>query len=434
MKKRSIIILLCLLVSLPAIGQKLNDVLHQADELAPYMAMYYLREMQQLFIDEPKIYAKLGQLADQISATKDPLTDYKERKWLLYSTRLYYGNCLHFATDKSQYAALPQRIKTIKQQEQETDSIYMRFNRLVNNYNACIALFTRIMNQHTQEKMAHLLFTANDSLLLDSLRTLSATIPQHIDAYQEVQNSRTAHFTWLPIDLYRLDGLTYSNFLDTDIALWDYHSWTQQFATTHRDIYEQLYRDMQTDNISNRLLNQLQQIDYGSAIYDWFVVRQQAQTMQRAWQHITTMDSIDSNETLMHLLIQAHDQQQHIRQAHHALQLHRHKMDDSTFMRYLPFFRSMHIASPEQVTTLAQADYEQADQLQKQFNAQLLRLGTAYMQRKTDSQCAEEGFLATDYECVVAMPVSATEFATLINQHGEGVVSIQAISALKPTE
>lgn len=434
MKKRSIIILFCFSVGLPTIGQKLNDVLRQADALAPDMAMYYLRDMQQLFTDEPKIYAKLGDLAYQISTVKDPLTDYQERKRLLYSARLYYGNCLHFAADKSQYAALPQRIQNIKQQEQETDSIYTRFNRLVNNYNECIALFTRIMNQHTQEKMAHLLFSAHDSLLLDSLRTLSATIPQRIDAYQEVQNNRTAHFVWLPIDLYRLDGLTYSNFLETDIALWDYHSWTQQFATTHRDIYEQLYRDMQTDNISNRLLNQLQQIDYESAIYDWFIVRQQAQSMQRAWQNIAAMDSIDSNETLMHLLVQAHNQQQHMEQARHALQLHRQKMDDNTFKRYLPFFRSMHITSSAQVTALAQADYEQADRLQKQFNAQLLRLGTAYMQRKTDSQRADEGFLATNDECVVAMPVSATEFATLIDQNGEGVVSIQAISALTPTK
>lgn len=434
MKKRSIIILFCLSVGLPTIGQKLNDVLRQADALAPDMAMYYLRDMQQLFTDEPKIYAKLGDLAYQISTVKDPLTDYQERKRLLYSARLYYGNCLHFAADKSQYAALPQRIQNIKQQEQETDSIYTRFNRLVNNYNECIALFTRIMNQHTQEKMAHLLFSAHDSLLLDSLRTLSATIPKHINAYQEIQNNRIAHFVWLPIDLYRLDGLTYSNFLETDIALWDYHSWTQQFATIHRDIYEQLYRDMQTDNISNRLLNQLQQIDYESAIYDWFLVRQQAQSMQRAWQNIAAMDSIDANETLMHLLVQAHNQQQHMQQVRHALQLHRQKMDDNTFRRYLPFFRSMHITSSEQVTALAQADYEQADRLQKQFNAQLLRLGKAYMQRKTDSQRAEEGFLATNDEYVVAMPVSATEFATLIEQNGAGVVSIQTISALTPTE
>ena len=434
MKKRSIIILFCLSVGLPTIGQKLNDVLRQADALAPDMAMYYLRDMQQLFTDEPKIYAKLGDLAYQISTVKDPLTDYQERKRLLYSARLYYGNCLHFAADKSQYAALPQRIQNIKQQEQETDSIYTRFNRLVNNYNECIALFTRIMNQHTQEKMAHLLFSAHDSLLLDSLRTLSATIPKHINAYQEIQNNRIAHFVWLPIDLYRLDGLTYSNFLETDIALWDYHSWTQQFATIHRDIYEQLYRDMQTDNISNRLLNQLQQIDYESAIYDWFIVRQQAQSMQRAWQNIAAMDSIDANETLMHLLVQAHNQQQHMQQVRHALQLHRQKMDDNTFRRYLPFFRSMHITSSEQVTALAQADYEQADRLQKQFNAQLLRLGKAYMQRKTDSQRAEEGFLATNDEYVVAMPVSATEFATLIEQNGAGVVSIQTISALTPTE
>ena len=419
---------------MPTIGQKLNDVLRQADALAPDMAMYYLRDMQQLFTDEPKIYAKLGDLAYQISTVKDPLTDYQERKRLLYSARLYYGNCLHFAADKSQYAALPQRIQNIKQQEQETDSIYTRFNRLVNNYNECIALFTRIMNQHTQEKMAHLLFSAHDSLLLDSLRTLSATIPKHINAYQEIQNNRIAHFVWLPIDLYRLDGLTYSNFLETDIALWDYHSWTQQFATIHRDIYEQLYRDMQTDNISNRLLNQLQQIDYESAIYDWFIVRQQAQSMQRAWQNIAAMDSIDANETLMHLLVQAHNQQQHMQQVRHALQLHRQKMDDNTFRRYLPFFRSMHITSSEQVTALAQADYEQADRLQKQFNAQLLRLGKAYMQRKTDSQRAEEGFLATNDEYVVAMPVSATEFATLIEQNGAGVVSIQTISALTPTE
>ncbi|MGM9809605.1 MAG: hypothetical protein ACI30J_01890 [Paludibacteraceae bacterium] len=428
MYKKPIFVFLFVCVGvMSAAGQKLSEVLHQADEMSPYVAMYYLRDMQQLFTEEPKIYAKLGDIAYPLIETQDPITDYQERKNLLYSARLYYGNCLHFAKDKSAYPLLPERIRQIKQQEQETDSIYCRFNRLVDDYNRCVSLFTQIMDNHKREKTAHLLFSEVDSLLLDSLRALSATLPQRIADYQAVQTRREVRFRWLPIDLYRLDGLTYSNFLEADISLWDYYGWTQQFATTQRAIYDQLYWDMQTDSISDRLLNRLQQVDYGSAVHDWFIVRQQTQQIGRAWEDLAGRDSISTNEMLMHLLLQSARQQAMLVQAEQALQRHRQKMDEETFLRYVPYFRSQQIGSVEQVKRLAQADYNQAALLQQQFGARIVRLCEAYMQGKTEEQRAEEGFLSLTGDEVVAMPVSAKEMAVLTMQDGTGVVRIESI-------
>ena len=115
MYKKPIFVFLFVCVGvMSAAGQKLSEVLHQADEMSPYVAMYYLRDIQQLFTEEPKIYAKLGDIVYPLVDTKDPITDYHERKNLLYSARLYYGNCLHFAKDKSAYPLLPERVRQIK--------------------------------------------------------------------------------------------------------------------------------------------------------------------------------------------------------------------------------------------------------------------------------------------------------------------------------
>ncbi len=425
--KRTILFLLFCTIVMPVVGQKLSEVLHHADEMSPQVAIYYLRDMQQLFTDEPRIYAKMGDIAYQQIDGKDPITDYQERKNLLYSARLYYGNCLHFAKERSDYPILPTRIKEIKVKEQETDSLYERFNRLVSNYNQCVLLFTKLMDNHKREKMAHLLFSKQDSLLVDSLLLISSKLPQYITEYQELQTWRDVHFRWLPIELYRLDGLTYSNFLESDIALWDYYQWAEQFIATQHSVYDALYQEMQTDSISERLLNQLQQVDYGSAIHDWFVVRKQKQQQNQAWEMIAKVDSIDTNETMMHLLLHAYSQQAELQESLHALQLHLQKMDEKTFMRYIPFFHSQHINSVAEVKHLAQADYNHAAMLQKQFGTRLIHLGKAYIQRKTEDQRAEEGFIILGQDEVLAMAVSGSEIAILLEQDGGSIVQIKTI-------
>ena len=433
-KKQIIIFFFVFAGALPALCQKLSEVLRQADAMTPQVAMYYLRDMQQFFPEEPSVYAKLGDIAYALSEIQDPITDYQARKNMLYSARLFYGNCLHFAKDKSAYPYLPERIRDIKAKEQETDSIYCCFNRLVGDYNRCVSLFTQIMDNHTREKAAHLLFSKRDSLLLDSLQTLASTLPQRIADYQAVQTGREARFSWLPIDLYRLDGLTYANFLEPDIALWDYHQWAEQFLSTQHDVYEVLYIEMQTDSISERLLNRLQQVDYGSAVHEWFIVRRQAQQQHRAWEDLEQQDSIESNEMLMHLLLQAEQQQKTLAQGQQALQRHLQKMDEGTFLRYVPFFRTLQITSVEQVKSAAQEDYNQAALAQQKFGRRLLMLCKAYMQGKTEEQRAEEGFISLNGNEILAMPVSAGEMAVLTEQDGIGLVRIETISTTPKTE
>ena len=184
---------------------------------------------------------------------------------------------------------------------------------------------------------------------------------------------------------------------------------------------------MQTDSISDRLLNRLQQVDYGSAVHDWFIVRQQTQQIGRAWEELSGSDSISTNEMLMHLLLQTARQQAMVQQAEQALQRHQQKMDEATFLRYVPYFRSQQIGSVEQVKRLAQADYNQAALLQQQFGARIVRLCEAYMQGKTEDQRAEEGFLSLTGDEVVAMPVSAKEMAVLTAEDGTGVVRIESV-------
>lgn len=290
--KRPIIVIfaLCSLFLVPVQAQeKYSVVLERSKQLSPYEAIYLLMDYQYWHPEYSNIYYQLGNLSYDLLPTRDPLHHYPELSALLYQCRLFYGNCLHFAKDQKlqgwQYAELANgqkrieyetleqfvrpRQKEVQRQQTACDSIHRSFVRMSERYNRCQALFADFLTRYVREKTAHLQLQPEERKGLTALKQAADSLDGDIAAFrqalalQPVQGYEPV-FRKEPIVLYRLDGLTHTDFLQNDISLWDYSSWVTAFLDTQRDVYERAYADLQRER--EQLSSQLKRYEAGRPI------------------------------------------------------------------------------------------------------------------------------------------------------------------------
>lgn len=290
MKRSIIVIALCSLFLAPATAQeKYSVVLEQAKQLSPYEAIYLLMDYQYWHPEYSNIYYQLGNLSYDLLPTRDPLHHYQELSTLLYQSRLFYGNCLHFAKDQKlqgwQYAELANgqkrieyevlerfvspRLQDIRRRQTACDSIHRSFVRMSERYNRCQTLFAGFLTRYTREKTAHLLLQPAEQKTLLSLKQAADSLETDINAFQSALalqpiEGYTPVFHKEDILLYRLDGLTHTDFLQNDIALWDYSGWVKHFLDEQRDVYERLYADLNRE--LEQLLSQVKRYEAGRPV------------------------------------------------------------------------------------------------------------------------------------------------------------------------
>lgn len=252
--------------------EKYSVVLERSRQLSPYEAVYLLMDYQYWHPDYAGIYYQLGNLTYGLLPTRDPLHHYQELSTLLYQSRLFYGNCLHFAKDQKlpgwQYPELADgqkkieyetlrafvspRLEDVKRQKIACDSIHRSFVRMSERYNRCQALFSAFLTHYTREKTAHLLLQQPERDQLTALALAADSLEADIAAYRNALALKPVEgydpvFRKEPVVLYRLDGLTHTDFLQNDIALWDYSEWVSRFLAEQRDVYERLYADLEAE-------------------------------------------------------------------------------------------------------------------------------------------------------------------------------------------
>ena len=251
---------------------KYSVVLQKAQSLSPYEAIYMLMDYQQDYPQQANVYYQLGNRCYELLQTRNALYNYHEYKELLYRSKLFYGNCLHFAKDqklagwqyseiakgekKIEYSQLESyirpRLKEVARLQTACDSIHDSFYRLVEQYNNCQLRFSQFLTLYTREKTAHLQLTAEQRTELEMLAREAEPLKKLISNYQsalalEPIEGYNPYFRWQPIELYRLDGLTTTNFLQNDVALWDYALWVAHFLHQQKEQYERLYADVEKE-------------------------------------------------------------------------------------------------------------------------------------------------------------------------------------------
>lgn len=289
--KKEIVIWMCLsmLTGSMQAQDKFSTVLSRAEQQSPYEAIYTWMDYQAWFPNNAAVYFHLGNLHYDLLPTRDPLHHYSELRSLLYQSRLYYGNCLHFAKDQklsgAQYASIADgqkkieytqleefvrpRLEEVKRQQSTCDSIHGSFCRMVNRYNRCQGLFSAFLGQYTREKTAHLQLQEEERNMLVRLQKAADSLDADIEAFQKALTLQPIKgyepvFRKEEIVLYRLDGLTYTDFLQNDIALWNYSQWVSRFLEEQSTVYERLYRDL--DKEAQQLSSQIARYQVGRTI------------------------------------------------------------------------------------------------------------------------------------------------------------------------
>lgn len=290
MKKEIVILIgLALLTGALQAQDKFNTVLARAEQQSPYEAIYTWMDYQAWFPYNAAVYFHLGNLHYDLLPTRDPLHHYPELRSLLYQARLYYGNCLHFAKDQklsgAQYASLANgqkkieyeqlvhfigpRLAEIIRQQGACDSIHGSFCQMADRYNRCQALFSTFLGQYTREKTAHLQLQEEERNMLVRLQKAADSLDADIAAFQQALTLQPIRgyepvFHKEEIVLYRLDGLTYTDFLQNDVPLWNYSQWVSRFLEEQSTVYERLYSDLEKE--AQQLSSQIARYQVGRPI------------------------------------------------------------------------------------------------------------------------------------------------------------------------
>ncbi len=322
----ALLIVLVHVVSPDAVAQDyFMETLEKANRATPYEAVYILSDYQQFMPTFAATYYHLGVRYYNLIPTEHPIRDYNDYKQILYRTKLYFGNCLHYAKDQTlkvqHYAGLPisgkkpeyadlerfirAKLDSVEIISSRSEAVYQAYYRLVNRYADCRNRFTAFSELYLREKTAHLLLTDADRAQLNALQILADSLQDDIRRLQAALHyfpisGYSPQFTWAEISLYRLDGLTNTDLLQNNIVLWKYGEWVRQFLNTQEQIYTAYYDELdieyglmqraiqqlhsgkrnvfQTDEI---LLNRIDRLDYQSFMKDFIATLQRTvQVMQ----------------------------------------------------------------------------------------------------------------------------------------------------------
>ena len=118
---------------------------------------------------------------------------------------------------------------------------------MVERYSVCRRMFTEFCELYPSEKQAHLRLQQQDVALLNQLAMQFDSLQLDIKAFETSLQQYPIEgyhptFIYNKIQLYRLDGLTQTNFMESAIPLWNYGEFAKQFLTKQSDEYDTYYQ------------------------------------------------------------------------------------------------------------------------------------------------------------------------------------------------
>ncbi len=301
-------------------------IIQHLDEMSDYEALYNLSDYQGWYPKKPHAYYLLGNIYYRLFQNEHSIADYQEKQRMIYNASLYYGNCRvflkndHIKADMYPLAAtngkiseeqltawLTARMDTLSKQKKNIETLYNSYSTLVSRYDTCQVLFESFASRYRRIKGAQLMLDSTDIVTLAELRKRAMMLPDDIKHFQQsLKTSPIANydpvFSSRPISLYRLDGLTATDFLQNNVVLWDYLSWVDEFNAQQRAVNklrQELYNEHQSlisatpnEKPENRhLLNTINKYDEHSPMIDFLhleyltmLVKQTEQRLQQEMQ------------------------------------------------------------------------------------------------------------------------------------------------------
>ena len=276
MRKISLRYIVCALMCMGIISvwgqEKFDEQLVAITQMTPDQAIYQLEQYQLAHPWFAGVYYHLGKKNEELMYNIHPILNYDYLGRVLYNARVYYGNCLHYAQNTSlkdeDFVGIPKRgnhidyediarftnkkMEHVKQIKTRVDNLYKNYYRMVERYNACRRMFTDFCEQYPGEKQAHLQLQAQDITLLYHLATQFDSLHVDIQAFKNALAEYPIEqyqpiFVYQDIRLYRLDGLTHTNFMASTIPLWNYGAFAKQFLKKQHEDYAAYYQTIQQE-------------------------------------------------------------------------------------------------------------------------------------------------------------------------------------------
>ncbi|MFN8254720.1 MAG: hypothetical protein U0W24_03470 [Bacteroidales bacterium] len=201
-------------------------------------------------------YLQLGLISQFWSKDYDALTNLKDVEFFIYNTNLYYGLALSKIDQKEVRKSEkyfqnidrfrnsenidPEAIKIFIQEQLDANIEYKKnvqivtnyFNLSILHYNNCIRIFKEINTANNKIKDIYL---TSGKEFLENLDELEKSFDSTIFYLQNYQTAIKNYpiknynqkYKLLPIETYRLQGLTGSDFLQDEIPIWDYRTWVK---------------------------------------------------------------------------------------------------------------------------------------------------------------------------------------------------------------
>lgn len=230
-------------------------------------------------------YFQLGLIAQYWSKDYDALTNLRDVEFFIYNTGLYFGLAKSKIDSKEirkndKYYLNVERLGKFEKLEAEEVNAYIDeqlaanieykknvyivtdlFNASIINYNRCINIFKEINTKNNKIKDIYLTAGSSFSNQLNELEKSFDSTIYYIQNYQTALKNYpikdyNQKYKLLPIETYRLHGLTSSDFLKNEIPIWDYGTWVKNVKQILNGDIKQLRQAIDNaDNLLNKNIN-----------------------------------------------------------------------------------------------------------------------------------------------------------------------------------
>ena len=262
-KVSTAIVLMCIsFVSFSQEAIKYEDLIAEIPRLTPKQRYYRFFQYQRQDPLFSNTYIQLGDACEKIFQTLDPLREFQQLNYWTGNAILYYGlfpvylksgevrrNREYYSNfniesqgrrieNEDAIAYVRSRVLYCNNYKDTITSIFNALEKSKDSYNNCVKIFNEINERY--DNLNEALLQTNDNVLaqLEKLEVDFKSAVNEFNYYRKTIDQfpigdYNQSYELLPIQTFRLDGLTNSDFLKNSFTLWDYGTWVSEFRQTY---------------------------------------------------------------------------------------------------------------------------------------------------------------------------------------------------------
>lgn len=265
---------LCALLT-PAAAQNYTKVYDALPDMTLDQAYCALMEFQKGNPYFANTYLQLASICEKKMIIYDPLREHGSMKFWASNAALFYGNLRVYYTENDVRSEFYENLRIpfsgkritdadlwdyverhkalCKNHNDTTTLIYEAIEASRRNYNLAIESFKSICNDYSDLNDMLLRHDAALAGRLGKLRSYASDCERHFAEYKRLTDlypvaNYKQLFEKVPIETFRLDGLTNSDFFNNRFTMWDYAGWLDKFDATLRGNIVPLRREVERIN------------------------------------------------------------------------------------------------------------------------------------------------------------------------------------------